>query len=78
VGTVFVSLTVCVFLDIGSDLIFYVSELVVLCNELYCLSNSRVTMYWVVVVLLNDLFLEFFWNIYSNLYYKVVDYVRGT
>jgi hypothetical protein len=78
VGTVFVSLTVCAFLNVGGDLIFYVPELVVLCNELYCSSNSRVTMYWVVVVLLNNLFLEFFWNIYSNLYYKVVDYVRGT
>jgi hypothetical protein len=78
VGTVFVSLTVCAFLDVGGDLIFYVPELVVLCNELYCLSNSRVTIYWVVVVLSNDLFLEFFWNIYSNLYYEVVDYVRGT
>jgi hypothetical protein len=77
VGTVFVLLTVCAFLDVGSNLIFYVPELIVLCNKLYCLSNSRVTMYWVIVVLLNNLFLEFFWNIYSNLYYKVVNYVCG-
>jgi hypothetical protein len=77
VGTVFVLLTVCAFLDVGGDLIFYVPKLIVLCNELYCLSNSRVTMYWVIVVLLNDLFLEFLWNVYSNLYYEVVDYVGG-
>jgi hypothetical protein len=77
VGTVFVLLTVCAFLDIGGDLIFYVPKLIVLCNELYCLSNSRVTMYWVIVVLLNNLFLEFLWNVYFNLYYKVVDYVGG-
>jgi hypothetical protein len=78
VSTVFVLLAVCAFLDKGCDLILYVSELVVLCNEFYCLSNPRVAVYGVVVVLLNDLFLEFFWNIYSNLYYKVVDYVCGT
>jgi hypothetical protein len=60
IGTVFVSLIVCVFLNIGSDLIFYVPKLVVLCNKFYYSSNSRVTIYWVIVVLLNDLFLEFF------------------
>jgi hypothetical protein len=75
---VFILLIVCVFLDKGCNLVFYFLKLVVLRNKLYCLSNPRVTVYRVVVVLLNNLFLEFLWNIYSNLYYKVVDYVCGT
>jgi hypothetical protein len=57
---VFVLLAVCVFLNKGYNLILYVSKLVVLCNKFYCLSNPRVAVYGVVVVLLNNLFLEFF------------------
>jgi hypothetical protein len=60
VSTVFVPLAVCVFLNKGYNLILYISKLVVLSNKFYYLSNSRVTVYKVIIVLLNNLFLKFF------------------
>jgi hypothetical protein len=57
VCAVFVSLVVCIFLDVGSDLVLYVLELVVSSYEFYGLSNAGMSMYWIVVVLLDDLFL---------------------
>jgi hypothetical protein len=57
VCAVFVLLVVCTFLNIGSDLILYILELVVSSYEFYGSGNTRISMYWIVVVLSDDLFL---------------------
>jgi hypothetical protein len=53
----FVPLVVCIFLDVGSNLILYVLELVVSSYEFYSSGNAGMSMHWIVVVLSDDLFL---------------------
>ena len=60
-GTVFVLLTVGAFGDEGSNLVLYVRKLVVSLDKFYSSSDTGVTVYGVIVVLLDDCLLQFFW-----------------
>ena len=59
-GTVFVLLTVGAFGDEGSNLVLYVRKLVVSLDEFYSSGDTGVTVYGVIVVLLDDCLLQFF------------------
>ena len=53
-GTVFVLLTVGAFGDKGSNLVLYVRKLVVSLNKFYSSSDTKVTVYRVIIVLLDN------------------------
>jgi hypothetical protein len=59
VGTVLVLLTVCAFSDKGSNLVLYVRKLVVLSDKFYSSCDTGVTVYRVIVVLLDNYLLQF-------------------
>jgi hypothetical protein len=70
---VLVSLTVRALLDVGCDLILYILELVISLYEFYGSCDTGVSVYWIIVVLSYDLFLEFFRYVCSDSHYKVVN-----
>jgi hypothetical protein len=65
---VFVLLTVCALSDEGGDFVLYVWKLVILLDEFYSPCDTGVPVYRVVVVLLNDCFLQFFRYFAGDLY----------
>ena len=67
-GTVFVLLTVCAFGDEGSDLVLYVGKFVVPFNEFYSSCDTGVTVYRVIVVLLDNCLLQFLWYVAGDLH----------
>ena len=61
VRAVLVLLTVNAVLDVFSNLVLYIRELVVPLNEFYCLRDTRVSVKWIVVVTANNLVLKLVW-----------------
>ena len=82
VCAVLVLLTVNAVLDIFSDLVLYIRELIVLFDKFYHLCNTRVSVKWIVVVAAYNLVLEILWYLrwytlfLSNLYYGIVELLR--
>ena len=63
-----VLLTVCALSDKGSDLVLHKWKLIIPLDEFHRSGNTGVTVYRVVVVLLDNCFLQFFRYFVSNLH----------